>query len=59
MSSVTDKYRRIGTVANLAVFNRMGALPTRNFQQATFDGAESVSGETLTENRFSRRHGWR
>ena len=57
VSSVTDKYRRIGTVANLAVFNRMGALPTRNFQQATFEGAENVSGETLTENRFSRRHG--
>jgi aldehyde:ferredoxin oxidoreductase len=57
VSSVTDKYRRIGTVANLAVFNRMGALPTRNFQQATFEGVEAVSGETLTENRFSRRHG--
>ena len=57
LSSVTDKYRRIGTVANLAVFNRLGTLPTRNFQQSTFDDADALSGETLTENNFSRRHG--
>ena len=55
--SQTDKYRRVGTVANLAVFNRLGTLPTRNFQQATFDDADALSGETLTENNFSRRHG--
>jgi len=57
LGSLTDKYRSIGTVANLAVFNRLGALPTRNFQQPTFDDAEALSGETLTENNFSRRHG--
>jgi aldehyde:ferredoxin oxidoreductase len=57
LSSVTDKYRQIGTVANLAVFNRLGTLPTRNFQQSTFADADFVSGETLTENNFSRRHG--
>ncbi len=57
LSSLTDKYRKIGTVANLAVFNRLGTLPTRNFQQSTFDHAEALSGETLTENNFSRRHG--
>jgi aldehyde:ferredoxin oxidoreductase len=53
----TDKYRTVGTVANLAVFNRLGTLPTRNFQQATFEGAGRLDGETLTETRFSRRHG--
>ena len=57
LGSVTDKYRNVGTVANLSVFNRLGTLPTRNFQQATFDDAEALSGETLTENNFSRRHG--
>jgi len=55
--SVTDKYRSLGTVANLAVFNRLGTLPTRNFQQSTFEHADALSGETLTENNFSRRHG--
>jgi aldehyde:ferredoxin oxidoreductase len=57
LGSLTDKYRKIGTVANLAVFNRLGTLPTRNFQQSTFDHAEALSGESLTENNFSRRHG--
>jgi aldehyde:ferredoxin oxidoreductase len=57
LGSLTDKYRSIGTVANLSVFNHLGVLPTRNFQQATFEHAEALSGETLTENHFSRRHG--
>jgi len=57
LGSLTDKYRKIGTVANLAVFNRLGTLPTRNFQQSTFDDAEALSGESLTEHNFSRRHG--
>jgi aldehyde:ferredoxin oxidoreductase len=57
LSSVTDKYRRLGTVANLSVFNRLGALPARNFQQATFEGAEALSGESLVESGFTRRHG--
>lgn len=57
LGPVTAKYRDIGTVANLAVFNRLGALPTRNFMQSTFDHAEALSGESLTENNFSRRQG--
>jgi aldehyde:ferredoxin oxidoreductase len=57
LGSVTDKYRLVGTVANLAVFNRLGTLPTRNFQQSTFDQADALSGEALTENNFSRKHG--
>ena len=57
IGSLTDKYRSLGTVANLAVFNRLGTLPTRNFQQATFEGADALSGETLTATHFSRRHG--
>jgi len=57
LGSVTDKYRSLGTVANLAVFNRLGTLPTRNFQQATFEDADALSGEALTETTFSRRHG--
>ena len=57
LGPATDKYRNIGTVANLAVFNRLGALPARNFQQSTFDSADALSGESLTENNFSRVHG--
>ncbi|HSK10776.1 MAG TPA: aldehyde ferredoxin oxidoreductase family protein [Vicinamibacterales bacterium] len=54
---LTDKYRTLGTVANLAVFNRLAALPTRNFRQATFEDAEALSGESLAEDRVSRRRG--
>ena len=43
----TEKYRTLGTMANVSVFNRLGTLPTRNFQQSTFEGAEQVSGEEL------------
>ncbi len=57
LGTVTAKYRHIGTVANLAVFNRLGSLPTRNFQQSTFDHADALSGESLTEHSFSRRQG--
>jgi aldehyde:ferredoxin oxidoreductase len=57
LSPLTAKYREIGTVANLAVFNRLGTLPTRNFQQPTFEHAEALSGESLLTNRFSRVHG--
>jgi len=57
LSSLTDKYRNIGTVANLAVFNRLGVLPAHNFQQSTFDDSDALSGETLSETSFARRHG--
>src|SRR5437660_6448710 len=40
----TAKYRELGTVANLLTFNAISALPTRNFQAATFDGAEELAG---------------
>ena len=38
-----------GTVVMMNVVNAIGALPTRNFQQAQFEHAEDISGETLTE----------
>ncbi len=43
----TAKYRELGTVANLLTFNRLNALPTRNFQSGNFDQAEAISGEAL------------
>lgn len=47
----TAKYRELGTMANLLAFNRLAALPTRNFQQSTFDGAAALSGEELAASR--------
>jgi len=47
LGSATAKYRDLGTVANLAAFNRIAALPTRNFQRSSFDGSEALSAESL------------
>ena len=47
LGEATEKYRTLGTMANVSVFNRLGALPTRNFQQSTFEGVENVSGEAF------------
>jgi aldehyde:ferredoxin oxidoreductase len=43
----TEKYRELGTVANLLTFNRFEALPTRNFQSGHFEGAERLAGHDL------------
>jgi len=45
----TRKYRTLGTPENVLVLNAIAALATRNFTQATFEGAEKVSGEYLNE----------
>ena len=42
MGPATEKYRELGTVANLLVFNRFDALPTRNFAAGNFEGAERL-----------------
>ena len=38
-----------GTVVLMNIMNSIGALSTRNHQQTQFEGAEEISGETLTE----------
>ena len=45
----TAKYRGLGTVANILVLNAEGGMPTRNYQDACFEGAENISGERLNE----------
>ncbi len=41
------KYHFEGTPANVLVLNEIKALPTKNFQEASFEYAEEISGETL------------
>jgi aldehyde:ferredoxin oxidoreductase len=43
----TAKYRELGTATNLLTFNRLGALPTRNFQSGRFEGADAISPEYI------------
>ena len=54
LGAATAKYRELGTIANVSVFNRLGTLPTRNFQQSTFVDAEAVSGEALHQTKQTR-----
>jgi aldehyde:ferredoxin oxidoreductase len=42
---------RMGTTKLVLALNAIGALPTRHFQQGTFEAAEAVSGEAI-EARF-------
>jgi len=45
----TQKYRTLGTAANVLVHNTVACMPTRNYNNASFEGAEKVSGENLNE----------
>src|SRR5262245_6730571 len=51
----TAKYRELGTAANLLTFNRLGVLPTSNFQSGTFDAAPSISPEELRQTHSKTR----
>ncbi len=50
----TEKYRVLGTPGNVLVLNYLSALPTRNFQQSSFEKAENVSGEKLAEHYLTK-----
>jgi aldehyde:ferredoxin oxidoreductase len=39
--------RKYGTASTVMMVQELGALPTHNFRQGTFDGAEQISGEAL------------
>ena len=52
--SGTEKYRGLGTAGNVLSLDRLAALPTRNYRQSTFEGAEGVSGEVLHDRYLSK-----
>jgi aldehyde:ferredoxin oxidoreductase len=45
----TQKYRTLGTPENVLVHNSLSCMPTRNYNNSRFEGAEKVSGEALNE----------
>ena len=47
----------LGTPVLVNVINQLGALPTKNFQKDTFEGAEAISGETLASTYLKRNKG--
>ena len=44
-----------GTSVVMNVVNEIGALPTRNFRQSQFEGAEAISGERMTDTILVRK----
>ncbi|MCX5815581.1 MAG: aldehyde:ferredoxin oxidoreductase [Proteobacteria bacterium] len=55
VSSSTKKYHELGTAENILPLNALSALPTRNFQETSFEKAEVLSGENLAEAHLGRR----
>lgn len=47
LGPATAKYRELGTATNLRTFNRLNALPTRNFQRANWEGVASLAPDAL------------
>lgn len=45
----TQKYRTLGTPENVLVHNSLSCMPTRNYNNSRFEGAEKVSGEVLND----------
>jgi len=45
----TIEWGKLGTSGLTAALSTMGILPTKNFQQGSFDGAEKITGSTMAE----------
>ena len=54
-TGLTEKYHNLGTSENILVLNELKGLPTRNLQAASFEGAETISGEFFAEKYLLRR----
>ncbi len=42
-------FQQHGTSGNLLALSKQGALPTRNFQQRSFEEAQTITGEVMTQ----------
>ncbi len=49
--------RKMGTANLVMPLNEMGILPTRNFHSGYFEGAEKISGATMTDEILERSEG--
>lgn len=51
----TEAYSLYGTNYSMVKYNQMGVLPTRNWQEATFEYADEISGEYIFKN-YIKKH---
>ena len=54
-SEIMKKYHDLGTPQNVLPLNKLGAFPTRNLQESTFEAADEISGEAYAERYLGRR----
>ena len=54
-SPVMRKYHDLGTAENILPLSKLKGLPTRNLKEASLEGAERISGESLAEHYLGRR----
>ena len=50
----SEVYTKYGTAAMVDVTNALGGLPTKNFSQGTFEGAEKINGRALYQTIVAR-----
>jgi aldehyde:ferredoxin oxidoreductase len=49
--------KALGTARAVRALNAAGGLPTRNYAEGSFAGADKISGEAIHETIFLKRHG--
>ncbi len=49
------KYHDLGTAMNVIPLSKINGLPTRNFSQGFFEGAEKISGEEFATTRLAQQ----
>ena len=54
-TEVMAKYHDAGTSINVDPLNKVGALPTRNLKQTSFEHGDEISGEKFAENNLVRK----
>jgi len=55
-SPATGKYRAVGTISNLRTFERIGALPVRNFTGGSVTGVEMAGGASRSTDGLCALH---
>lgn len=56
-SPMAQNFKKFGTPVFVMPLNQSGILPTRNFQQGQFEGAEAISGEKMTDTILEKTEG--
>lgn len=51
---MTYKYRHHGTPANVDFLNHLGAIPTRNYRETTFEKSVQINGESINRHYLER-----